>query len=109
MKCNLKICENENCWEILWAFPIKKCKFCWWKNLSTHTINLKFIKWIDNQFYHNPAHCWVLENYKWTDHLIIRVPLWDWNDCDNNGWYIHVIWITKEDINFINNYINYKC
>lgn len=94
MKWNLKICENPNCWEIVWCFPRKKCRFCWSTDISTHTIAFKwFIEWHDiiNPYYNNRCLAWILENYKWIDHLIIRVKPWEWNDCDNNWGYIHIV------------------
>lgn len=91
MKWNLKICKNKNCWEVLWCFPIKKCKFCWWKDFDYLIVNFKYIDWNINPYYEKSSFCWYIEDYKWINHLFIRVHLWEWNNCDHNWGYIHIV------------------
>lgn len=91
----MKICENNNCWEVMWGFPIKKCQFCGSEDYYEERIKLGLVLWYSSAYHHENRRMCVIKNYKWMDHLIIRTRLWDdeWNDCDNNGWYIHHIWI----------------
>ena len=108
MKIYLKICENPNCWEIIWAFPKKKCQFCWSLDFSTHHIQMRIVLWWYSAYADIDRWMWILRNYKWVDHLFIRTKKWEseWNDCDHNWWYIHIIDI--DDIDYMEELINKK-
>lgn len=91
MRVYMKICENENCWEIMWGFPKTKCQFCGSDNFSTHTVNFRLVLWGFTPYALENRHMCVIKNYKWCDHVLVRQPKWDpeSNECDNNGWYTH--------------------
>ena len=99
MKIYLKICENSNCWEVMWGFPRTKCQFCWSKDFSIHRVNFWLVLGWSTWYHHENRNMWILRNYKWLDHLFIRVKeleVWS-NNCDHNWWYIHIIWIDNVD------------
>lgn len=110
MKTYIKICENGNCWEIIWAFPRSKCQFCGSNNFSTHTVNMKLVLGWYTPYSEDNRSMGLIKDYKWCDHIIVRQPKWNIysNECDNNWWFTHYPMIDdaeKMDI-LINSKIN---
>ena len=97
MKINLKLCDNKECWEVMWCFPKKKCQFCWNESFSEFKLESKLVIWMTTMYSDENKQMAILRNYKWCDHLFIRVRLWEWNDCDHNWWYIHIPCIDDAD------------
>lgn len=91
MIVDLKICENDNCWHIMWGFPRTECQFCWSKEFSSHKVYFGLVLWWSTPYHHENRRMGVLMHWKWCDHVFVRSKLWElWsNDCDKNGWYIH--------------------
>ena len=104
MNINLKICNNSSCWEAIWAFPKKVCPFCWSKDYDEFKIKFWLVLWWTTAYEDKDKQMWVLKNYKGCDHLFIREKIWEWNDCDNNGWYTHIPCI--DDVREIEKLIN---
>lgn len=100
MWVNLKICENENCWEVMGWFPKIKCQFCWSEIFSTHKVFFWLVLWGSTPYHHDHRYMWVLMNYKWADHVFIRTAKWEGasNNCDNNWWYIHYMCVDDAPI-----------
>ncbi len=99
MRVYMKICENPNCWEVMWAFPKTKCQFCGSKEFSTHVTNIRAVLWGSTEYASEDKHMCVIKNYKWCDHVLVRQPKWnpESNECDNNGGYTHFPMVDNVD------------
>lgn len=97
MRWKVKICENKECWEIMWCFPRKKCQFCNSIDYLEYKATAWFVIWMTSMYSDDNKMMAVIRNHKWCDHLIVRVKIWEWNDCDHNWWYIHYPCIDDAD------------